>query len=200
MPSSSNCPKCKGLKHVRGNHGWKRCDCVMDELRNSFIRPKLRRGRQRPIQIDFTLFPLRDFSIHSNYDFFCDRAWMSLLSISHNCDLHYDFVEASRLVEIYLTQDSEYTRIRELEDLDLLILTLGVAEPPNKMLPSLVVQVVSQRTNLGKPTWIYSAVPLNSISSRYGDELACLLQALSLEQSINPSIPVSTKTLNPSDL
>jgi hypothetical protein len=119
-------------------------------------------------------YRLDDITVFGAVDNFRMMVWRSLCAHVNNI-LKYEYLDAHRLVEIYLGQDPDYARIRDLEDLDLVVLLIGVSDPPNKMLPSLCAQLITGRRQLGKPTWIYTPFLTDRFRSIYGPELAELL-------------------------
>lgn len=172
---SKVCSLCSGKKHVRipGTFKWTRCSCALYEIARGFIKPKIRQGRLEPsIDVGLWSFDYRQSAVAHTlpFELFTQIVWKSLLRVP-NSELRYDFIEAYRLVEIYLQQDTTYDRVRDLEDLELLIICLGVSEPPNKMLGPLISQILTQRLNADLPTWVYCSGTLASIPERYGSEV-----------------------------
>jgi len=91
-------------------------------------------------------------------------------------DLTYDYIDAYRLVEVFLGQDLSYSRVRDLSIQGLMIIVLGVADAPNRMLPKLLCQLVTLRNMDGRPTWIYSPMSVGSkMRGIYGNELVDLM-------------------------
>ena len=64
-------------------------------------------------------------------------------------------LDSWRLTEIQLGRDPEFDTARELHLPDLLILIVGVMDPPNKFTPALIRSVWELRQAYGRPTWLY---------------------------------------------
>jgi hypothetical protein len=125
--------------------------------------------------------------------------WRSLIHYFSIGDLTYQYFDAYRLVEIFLGQDSTYDRIRDLADLDLAVMVIGVSDLPNRMLPSVVCQLLTLRKMSAKPTWTYVARAGAALRSSYSNEMTSLLEPISssvydLVGSPNPTSTHSSAT------
>jgi len=80
-------------------------------------------------------------------------------------------MDAYRLIEIFLGEDSKMANQSVAVDTDLFILMLGFADPPNKYLPELILQVLSRRELIRRPTWVILGIPLNYVSAKYNQAL-----------------------------
>lgn len=105
-------------------------------------------------------------------------AWRSLTHYERS-DLTYEFFDAYRLVEIFLGQDTVYTRVRDLDTVQLVIIALGVSDLPNRMLSPLMCQVLTQRRMNGQPTWVYTARIGTALRQAYDNSLSDLLGTVS---------------------
>lgn len=76
-------------------------------------------------------------------------------------------MDAYRLIEIFLGQDSEFETQSAVTENDLLILLLGFGDPRNKYLPELLLQTLNRRELIMKPTWIILGVPLDQLGMKY---------------------------------
>jgi hypothetical protein len=90
----------------------------------------------------------------------------------------YEYFDAYRLVEIYLGQDTTYTRLRDLDSSGLVVIALGVSDLPNRMLPALMCQLLTQRKMTGRSTWVYTPKIGSALRSAYGNELTDLLSPI----------------------
>lgn len=171
-----NCPKCNGSKHVRRGRSWVRCECASSITNSLYIKPNIRCGEgvYPPELNKIKPLPLKDITISGDYHTFRQMVWRSL-SLYEADDLLYDYMDAYRLVEIFLNQDNTYSRVRDLGDLGLVVVVLGVSDLPNRMLAPLLCQLLTQRKMEGHPTWVYTSKMGASLRSTYGNELTDLL-------------------------
>lgn len=171
-----DCPKCKGSKHVRTAKGWTRCDCSRSVTNSLYIKQNIRCGDESyPTELDrLSPLPLKDLTISGEYHEFRKMAWRSLCHYEAR-DLRYEYMDAYRLVEIFLQQDSTYERVRDLDVCGLVIVALGVSDLPNRMLSPLMCQLLTQRKMSGQPTWVYSSKVGSNLRASYGNELVDLL-------------------------
>jgi hypothetical protein len=121
--------------------------------------------------------PLQDLSVSGDYHAFRKMVWRSLTSLEAR-DLVYEYFDAYRLVEIYLGQDTTYTRLRDLDSYGLVVIALGVSDLPNRMLPALMCQLLTQRKMTGRPTWVYTPKVGSALRAAYGNELTDLLSPI----------------------
>jgi len=80
-------------------------------------------------------------------------------------------IDAYRLIEIFLGEDREFQNQHAAIDPDLLILLLGFADPPNRYLPELLLQTLSRRELIRRPTWVILGLPLSAVSMKYNQVL-----------------------------
>ena len=157
-PDAVTCPHCGGERWVRTSRSWKRCVCYSTARAAAFVRPIVKQGESTlPTSWqNVEPFGLADrLIVAGGYDDFRYRVWRSLL---HYADrgLRYDYFDAYRLNEIAWTRDREYKSLRDLYELDLLVLVVGVADPPSSWMGSLIHAVKNGRKMHGRPTWIYA--------------------------------------------
>lgn len=168
LPVTEPCETCADRRYVRTPHGWINCaSCFWETITQTFVHPALRRGEHRLPDPWRTKdpWPLKDQLIETGtFDEFRHRAWRSLLHHYHPTELSYDVVEAFRLVEIQFGRDGEYTSIRDLLDLKLVVLIVGVVDPPNSYGPSLVQTILGLRQMYGRPTWVFAAKKLAKLA------------------------------------
>jgi hypothetical protein len=87
----------------------------------------------------------------------------------------YIVLDAYRLIEIFLEKDDELETNRPVVEADLLVLLLGYGDPRNKYLPELLLQVLSRRSLLDRPTWVVCGIPVEQIAHRYTVALSTVL-------------------------
>lgn len=170
------CPKCRDSKHVRKGRTWVRCDCAKTVTNSLYIRANIRCGEvSYPLELDtFQPLKLQDMTVNGDYHAFRKMVWRSLAHYEA-VDLLYEYFDAYRLVEIYLGQDTTYTRVRDLDSSGLVVVALGVSDLPNRMLAPLMCQLLTQRKMAGLPTWVYTSKVGAPLRTTYGNELVDLL-------------------------
>lgn len=173
------CPKCDGTRHVRGLKGWERCACVNAILDKVFIKPGIR-GKLTTYPAEYherEPFPMSDLTIGGSWNQFQPFKFMVWRSLAPHRDkgLRYDYIDAYRLVDIFFEHDTQYEFLRQLASLDLLIMVIGLADVPNKLLPALIAQVLTLRQDAGSPTWVFSPFSPTRLSEKYGPDVAELL-------------------------
>jgi len=94
-----------------------------------------------------------------------------LLDLIKNPARSWLTMDAYRLIEIFLGEDSRMANQSVAVETDLLLIMLGFADPPNKYLPELILQVLSRRELIRKPTWVIMGIPLNYVSAKYNSAL-----------------------------
>lgn len=87
-------------------------------------------------------------------------------------------MDAYRLIEIFLGTDGEETSNAFAVDADLLVLMLGFADPPNRYLPELVLQVLNRRQMLSQATWVILGIDLEHVATKYNSALKDYLRAM----------------------
>ena len=160
LQPSPECGTCYGRRFVRSGDGrWAPCGaCFWAVVSRTYIKPIIRQGEtalgekwaaEEP-------WPLTDRMEVGDYQDFRGRVWRSLLHY-YTRRLTYDYFEGWRLTEIHFEREqTEYMHLRELKDLDLLVLVTGIADPPNSYTYPLVKYVTELRQMHGKPTWVYA--------------------------------------------
>jgi len=78
-------------------------------------------------------------------------------------------IDAYRLIEIFLQQDVDFETTVAAVDVDLLVILLGFADPPNKYLPELLMQAYVRRNMLMKPTWTVLGLERGQIARKYSE-------------------------------
>lgn len=190
-----NCPRCKGTRHFRTERGWARCDCVKRVLGAAYVKRSVM-GNDAAYPESYaskTPLPLADqLSIgEQSYDDFRYSVWRSLEEYSER-NLSYEFLDASRVIEIYFQRDGDYESLRDLVRLDLLVLVFGEFCGPNKLMPDLIGQVLDQRRRDGRPTWVFSALTRNRFASVYTADVLRVLGGERIERKAETSQEVET--------
>lgn len=80
-------------------------------------------------------------------------------------------IDAYRLIEIFLDEDSEFDNQAPITETDLLIILLGFGDPRNRYLPELLIQVLSRRELTSKPTWVILGTTLDLTATKYSGEV-----------------------------
>lgn len=175
------CATCGGTLHVRTPDGtWRRCTCAQRVLDTLFLKAPIRQGDETfpASYAQSPPLPFTDQLISGDYHAFRHWVWRSLLHYRDARQIAmYDYMDAYRLTEIEFERDELYGRIRDLQPLDLLVLTLGVADAPNRRLKDLVIQILTLRQTIAKPTWLYYQYP-DQLREAYSPQLADMLRPL----------------------
>lgn len=160
------CEICGGRRYHRTLAGWARCaSCWPRLLSHTYIKPPIRESEIEPptMPASWEPWPLRDRIESGSYPSFRHAVWGSLLYYADQ-RVAYEYLDAWRLAEIHFERDHEFKSVRDLGALPLLILVVGVADPPNSYIPELVRSVCNLRRMHGKPTWVYSrAAPAGAL-------------------------------------
>lgn len=80
-------------------------------------------------------------------------------------------MDSYRLVDIFLDKDEEFQGSAVLSDYDLYVMLLGFGEVKNQRLPDLIMQVLSRRGLLQKPTWVILGLPLGQVPMKFSQEV-----------------------------
>jgi hypothetical protein len=145
---------------------------------------------------------LADISVGGDWqDFnkFKAMVWRSLVAYRDTAGLRrYDYLDAYRLIDIYFEKDTDYETPRNLVQLDLLVLVLGLADVPNKLLPSLIVQALTLRRDAGRPTWVYAPYTRDRVNAVYGADVGMLIGEVS--PVLYPSTPTGVAVPTPTEV
>ncbi len=126
------------------------------------------------------------------FPIFKSMVWRSLTRFRDVPSFRYEYLDAYRLVDIFFNRDPgtpSYETPRELVDLELLIMVLGLADLPNKLLPGLIVQALTLRRDADLPTWVFAPFSRTKVHEVYGPDVATLLG------DIGPVTPAPDKTI-----
>lgn len=83
----------------------------------------------------------------------------------------FDFMDAYRLVEIFLDKDEEYQTSQDLADYDLFGILLGFGDVLNRRLPDLIVQALARRELKQRPTWVILGLSLKQVPAKYNADV-----------------------------
>lgn len=81
-------------------------------------------------------------------------------------------MDAYRLIEVFLEKDEEFDNTYQCISGDLTVILLGFGDPRNRYLPELLLQAISRRELLRRPTWIVLGLNKNMLSTKYSVDLA----------------------------
>jgi len=169
---NEDCPnyaRCGRHGHYQENGRWVRCPCLVMSLNRSRLGPmycpKPRETTQLTDKIRDDLLiegPLLTVRPHIA---------RVLLDMAESGKSHMT-MDAYRLVEIFLEKDDSFDSVNQAVNPDILVLLLGFADPPNKYLPELILQVLRRRALLLKPTWVLLGIAFDIVWKKYSPELA----------------------------
>jgi len=179
MSDRETCPNredCGKTGHVRDPNGnWHRCKCLTQEVDRRRLGPF------------FCESPITSTPAMSQVEKSClFTGSMSSLKphvagVIQNLELKgktVRYMDAYRLIEIYLEKDPEFQTTTEGTDADLLIFLVGFGDPRNRYLPELVIQAVDRREILGKATWVILGIPLSQVAGKYSEAMYDRLNSL----------------------
>lgn len=163
-----NKDRCGTTGHYRGPTGIVRCECMEAEIQKKILGPMFTEGIQPSTKLegkkDADLViegPLASVRKH------IARVLLNMKSKGET----WLTLDAYRFLEIFLGEDKEHESQFEAIDPDLLVLLLGFADPRNKYLPELIMQVLARREMLHKPTWIVLNLPVDAVAAKYNSAL-----------------------------
>jgi len=171
--------RCGSTGHYLTPQGMVRCPCMEAEMRKRILGPlfaedihpetKLEERRNSDLIIEGPLASIRRHVGRVALNMRAQgKTWLTL--------------DAYRFLEIFLGEDREHTSQHDAIDPDLLILMLGFADPRNKYLPELLMQVLARREMLHRPTWIILNLPVEAVAAKYnsalGDRLCSIKKAV----------------------
>jgi len=163
-----NFARCGTTGHFQDKGQWVRCPCMKLEI------------SKRKLGIMFSEKPEKDTALESQVEEnLLLEGSLSALRPHIACVLtkmldrgqSWIAMDAYRLIEIFLDQDKEHETTSVTVDADLLILMIGFGDPRNRYLPELVIQALSRRELLGKPTWVLLGLDLDMVPVRYSTDL-----------------------------
>lgn len=137
--------------------------CYWAQVSQTFIKRPIRQDDLMldPEWLAKEPWPLTDRKVQGDsgkqYDAFRYGVWRSVLFYFPQ-RLTYEYFDTHRLVEINFQRDAEYSSVRQLKDLDLLVLVKGLNEPPNSYSPHILDYTLTLRRMEGRPTWVYRTV------------------------------------------
>jgi hypothetical protein len=195
--------KCGGNRHVETPQGWKRCSCLGPVLDRVYIRPQIRGGRDRYPEVfdTFAPYPLEDLTVGgtwSDLQTFKDMVWRSLVPL-REAGIRYDYMDAFRLVDIHFERDETYGYVRQVANMHLLILVLGLADLPNSYFRPLLLQTLTLRRDAARPTWVFAPFTTSArLAEAYGRDVADLLDPLRPVLVTREGQPAQIETPKPS--
>jgi len=161
--TQTSCPACGGRRYVRTARAWTYCaTCFAETISRTFVQPPI---KQTDTQLPDSWaakepWPLTDRVVTGDYTDFRYMVWRSLLHHYHPTQLTYAYLDGFRLAEIKFRHDAEYETLLQLRELSLLILVIGLVDPPNAHNPQYIARLAQTvrgaRTMHGRPTWVYT--------------------------------------------
>jgi len=94
-----------------------------------------------------------------------------LLEMQQKRETHRTF-DAYQLVDVFFGKDDEMNNFSPLVDPDLSIILLGFTEIVNRILPDMLLQVMTRRDLRHKSTWIILGIPRGQVETRFGLAMA----------------------------
>ena len=135
--------------------------------------------------IDKKFVSLRTKNILIEGHFSTIRRHMSgvLLEMQRRRETHRAF-DAYQLVDVFFGKDDEMTNFAPLVDPDLSIILLGFTEIVNRILPDMILQVMTRRDLRHRSTWVILGIPKGQVETRFG---------LAMARRLDDFIPVEIK-------
>jgi len=172
----SNKDVCGKTGHVRDQEGnWQRCQCLVGELEKRRLGPfycsepvvstPLVTVTEKTCLLEGSLQSLRPHIAGA-------------ITFLESKGKTVRYMDAYRLIEIYLEKDPEFQTTAEGTEADLLIFLVGFGDPRNRYLPELLIQAIDRREVLDKPTWVLLGIPLTGIATKYSEQLFDKLSAM----------------------
>jgi hypothetical protein len=131
------------------------------------------------------------------------RAWRTLAPFAFGSpELFWVLLDARSLVEIKFEQyhDTRFQRLTDLHTPDLLVLNFPTVYYPNAAMAAYLSQVLEIRKDLGRPSWIYSELPLPRFQRVFGGEVVHALRVsagvLVADVEGVPPVPVPTDVVS----
>jgi len=160
--------RCGTTGHYLVDGKWARCSCLQQEINQQQLGQMYTENPKENSKLgdmtDENLViegPLEEIRRH------VARVLMDLNEKGESTTV----LDAYRLIEIFLDQDNEFGTIFDAIEADLLVILLGFGDPRNRYLPELLVQAVSRRDLIRKPTWFVLGLPLGQVGTKYNDAL-----------------------------
>lgn len=160
--------ECAKTGHIMTDEGVARCECLKIEINmrrlGTMFTPSIVKTTPLTNLVD------EDAVLDGPLSVLRQHVGRVLIDRSENHE-RWVQIDAYRLIEIFLGQDEEFATQFSVTDTDLLLLMLGFGDPRNKYLPELLLQALSRRELLQKPTWIILGCALDSLSVKYSTEV-----------------------------
>ena len=165
---------CGKSGHVRSSRGWTRCNCLLREIHQRYLgmmytdnvvaQTKLSSLSGKTIRLEGSLEGVRRHVARVLLDKRGKMTWLAM--------------DAYRLIDIFLGEDKEYQTQVHATSVDLLLLLVGFADPPNRYLPELICQVLARRELEHRATWVILGMDPMRLSLKYNEQMATTVQSL----------------------
>ena len=148
--------------------GWERCPCLVEDLREQFLGEMY---CEEP-RLDTKLVSARDTNLRIEGSLARIRPHIAgvMLRLAERQD-RVMTIDAYRLIETFLDQDAEYSSTAFVTEPEILVILLGFGDPRNKYLPELVLQALSRRELVRKPTWVVLGIAYSQVQVKYSETL-----------------------------
>lgn len=167
-----NKDRCGKTGHFQENGKWRRCPCLELEINQRALGEMYDEAPNRKTPLRGKLD--NDLLISGPLNT-CRKHVAGALISEEAKGTKFVVMDAYRLIEIFLEKDVEFETSRPALDTGLLVLLLGFGDPRNRYLPELLVQMLSRRNLIRRPTWVLLGVDQSQIGPKYSTELATIL-------------------------
>jgi len=155
-----------GLKgHYMVEGRWQRCACLSMEVNRRKLGPMFSETPQDKTQLDDLKGD--DLVLEGTLNDIRSHLCRVCIGMQEGGE-SWVSMDAYTLIDIFLEKDVEYSTSHHAVDSKILILLLGFADPPNRMLPELVLQVMNRRALHHRATWVVMGIPLDRVLAKYG--------------------------------
>jgi len=157
--------RCGATGHYMVEGSWQRCECFSREVNRRKLGPMFSETPQEKTQLDD--LKGEDLVLEGTLNDIRSHLCRVCIGMQQKAE-HWVSMDAYTLIDIFLEKDVEYSTAHHAVDAKLLILLLGFADPPNRMLPELVLQVMNRRALHSRATWVVMGIPLDRVITKYG--------------------------------
>lgn len=166
-PLRAKCPNkdiCGQTGHTIEGGVVKRCQCLELEINQRRLGPMFTPNPK--VKTNLATVQDQDLAISGTLEGIRQHASRVLIARA-DAGQEWVTIDAYRLIDIFLGQDSDFASQTAVTETDLLILLLGFGDPRNKYLPELILQVLSRRELNRKPTWCVLGVTIDQLHTKY---------------------------------
>ena len=182
------CPTCDGHRYIVTTQWARLCARCGWYAKMARFMPRSMRGDEMTFPDAVKVaepYPLFDQTwIGVPWDVWRMMAWKSLAPFAFTQpELFWVRLEITALIDISFGRyhDQRFENLGDLHTPDLLVIHFPRVYRPYAALASYVQQVLSIRTDMGRPTWAYCELPLHRFVQVYGSDMALVLRVASEE-------------------